>query len=155
MGDRTDRVGKSSSSTFKGVVIPSGNATGVEVPAAIVDGFGAGKRAPVIITINGHTWSSRIAAMRGQLLIGISGANRAACGIALGDEIEVKLELDETPRVVDVPPDLASALTKAKVRKAFDTLSHSRQRQHVLAVEAAKTPATRERRITTVVEALS
>jgi hypothetical protein len=66
---------------------PSGNAAGAEVPAEIVEAFGAGKRAPMVTTINGYSWRSRVAAMRGQLLIGISTANRAASDISLGEEI--------------------------------------------------------------------
>lgn len=142
------------SARFRATVIPSGNAAGVEVPESIVDGFGAGKRAPVVITIHGHSWRSRIAAMRGQLLIGISAANRAASGISLGEEIEVGLTLDEQPREVVVPDDLAAALQKAKLRKVFDALAHTHRRQHVLSVEGAKTAPTRERRIDAVVGAL-
>lgn len=96
----------------------------MEVPAEIVEAFGAGKRAPVVTTINGYSWRSRVAAMRGQLLIGISTANRAASGISLGEEIEVELTLDEQPREVTVPDDLAAALQKAKLRTAFDALAY-------------------------------
>ena len=88
---------------FVATVVPAGNATGVEVPAEVVDALGAGKRPPVTITINGHTWRSRVAAKDGRLLIGISAANRAASAIALGDEVKVTLELDTEPRLVPEP----------------------------------------------------
>ncbi|MCP9623043.1 DUF1905 domain-containing protein [Nocardia otitidiscaviarum] len=139
---------------FRATVIPSGNAAGVEVPEQVIEDFGAGRRAPVLITVNGHSWRSRVAAMRGQLLIGLSAANRAAAGIELGDEIEMELTLDEQPREVDVPDELAAALRKANLRKAFDALSYSRRRQHALAVENAKTAPTRQRRIEAVLAAL-
>ena len=44
----------------------------------IVAALGAGARPPVTITINGHSWKSRIAIMRGRNLIGLSNANRKA-----------------------------------------------------------------------------
>ena len=60
------------------------------------------------ITVNGHTWRSRVASKDGRLLIGISAANRAASAIALGDEVKVTLELDTEPRLVVEPTDLAA-----------------------------------------------
>ncbi|KAB2341328.1 YdeI/OmpD-associated family protein [Actinomadura rudentiformis] len=126
----------------------TGNANGVEVPPEIVEALGSGQRPPVVITINGHTWRSRVAAMRGKLLIGISAANRKASGIAEGEEIEVDLQLDTEPRVVNEPPDLAAALdSDPAARAAFDRLAYSHRRKHVLAIEAAKTAETRQRRI--------
>src|SRR5262245_10176447 len=95
---------------FKAKVVASGNATAVEVPKALLESLSAGARPPVTITINGHSWRSRIAAMRGQSLIGISAANRKASGISEGDRVEVAIELDSEPRTVHEPPDVAAAL---------------------------------------------
>ncbi|MFI0452970.1 YdeI/OmpD-associated family protein [Actinomadura sp. 6N118] len=140
---------------FLATVTPQGNAAGVEVPTEIVEALGSGKRPPVVITINGHTWHSRVAAMRGKLLIGISAANRKASGIAEGDEIEVDLRLDTEPRVVNEPPDFAAALDgDPAARAAFDRLAYSHRRKHVLAIEAAKIPETRRRRIDKAITAI-
>jgi Domain of unknown function (DUF1905) len=65
----------------------------------------------VTITINGHSWKSRVAVMRGRYLLGLSNANRQAAGVATGDEVEVEVEIDAEPRVVIEPPDFARALT--------------------------------------------
>ena len=47
-----------------------------------------------------------------------------------------------------MPADFADALGHdARAGKAFAALSYSHQRRHVLAIEDAKTPETRERRI--------
>lgn len=123
-------------------------ATGVEVPAEVVDGLGGGKRAKVLVTLNGHTYRSSIATMGGRFMIGVNAAVREAAGVAAGDELEVGVELDTAPRTVDVPDDLAAALAAAGARAAFDALSYTRQRQYVEPVEGAKTEATRQRRIT-------
>jgi uncharacterized protein YdeI (YjbR/CyaY-like superfamily) len=109
----------------------------------------------VIITVNGHTWKSRIAIMRGRNLIGLSNANRQAAGVAAGDEVEVDVAFDpETPTVTE-PADFAGALDADPVaRAAYDRLSYSHRREHVLAIEGAKKPETRARRIEKALEML-
>jgi len=67
--------------------------------------------------------------------------------------VDVDLKLDEEPRVVAVPPDFAEVMD-TETRRRFDALSYSRQRQHVLAIEDAKTPGTRQRRITKALDEL-
>ncbi|WP_406301456.1 YdeI/OmpD-associated family protein [Streptomyces sp. NBC_00885] len=140
---------------FRATVEPAGNATGVEVPEDVVDALGAGKRPAVVITINGHTWRSRVAAMGGRFIVGISAANRAASKIAEGDEVEVDLQLDTEPRVVVEPPDFAEALdADPQLRAAYDRLAYTHRRRHVLAIEGAKTAETRQRRVAKAIEAI-
>jgi ribosomal protein S5 len=134
--------------SFQAQVIPSGNATAVEIPAAVVAALEGGARPLIAITINGHTWRSRVALMHGQALVGISAANRAASGIAAGDVVAVTVELDDAPRVVSEPPDLAAALdADPEARAAFDKLPYGLQRKEVAAIEEAKSAETRQRRI--------
>jgi Domain of unknown function (DUF1905)/Bacteriocin-protection, YdeI or OmpD-Associated len=131
-------------------------ATGIEVPPDIVEALGSGKRPPVRVTINGYTYRSTVAVMGGVFMIGVSAENRQATGVVAGDEVEVDLELDTEPRVVEVPADLAEALDGSPAaRQKFDRLSYSHQLQHVLAVEGAKTAETRQRRIGKTVADLS
>src|SRR5690348_17158594 len=87
-------------------------ATGIEVPEEVVAILGAGKRPPVRVTINGHTYRSTIAVMGGVYMLGVSAENRLGAGVAAGDELEVDLELDAAPREVSVPPDFAEALDR-------------------------------------------
>ena len=141
--------------TFTATVVPAGNATGVEVPAEVVGALGAGKRPKVVITINGHSWRSRVASMGGRFVVGISAANRAASGIALGDEVELTLDLDTEPRVVAEPADLVEALDADPLaREGFDRLPYGLRRKHVAGVEDAKTPRRGERRITRLIATL-
>jgi len=130
-------------------------ATGIPVPDDVVDGLGGGKRPKVLVTLNGHTYRSSIATMGGRYMVGVSAAVREAAGVAAGDELEVGVELDTAPRTIAVPDDLAAALAAAGARDAFDALSYTRQRQYVEPVEAAKTEATRQRRISKCVEQLA
>jgi hypothetical protein len=99
---------------FQAKVVPSGNATAVEVPKDGIESFGAGARPPVAISINDHRWRSRIAVMNGKCLVGISAANRRESGIAEGDLVDVLIELDEEPRTLPEPKDLSEALRKIK-----------------------------------------
>jgi len=133
---------------FQAKVISSGNATAVVVPATVMKALGSEGRPLVVVSINGHTWRSRVALMRGQCLIGISAANRAASGVTEADLIQVTLEPDTEPRVVPEPPDLAAALDKIpEARSAFDRLPFGLKRKHVTAIEEAKSPETRQRRV--------
>lgn len=133
---------------FRTHVEPPEPMRGLEVPPEVVAALGGGARPPVTITLNGHSWRSRVALMRGRHLLGLSNADRQAAGVAIGEEVEVELELDTEPRVVVEPPDFARALADDPVaRTAYDRLAHGRKREHVRAVESAKRPETRRRRI--------
>ncbi|WP_327009244.1 YdeI/OmpD-associated family protein [Dactylosporangium sp. NBC_01737] len=130
-------------------------ATGMKVPAEVVESFGRGKKPRVLVTINGYTYRSTVAVYGGEYMLPVSAEVRAGAGIAAGDEIDVDLELDTAPRVVEVPADLAAALTADPAAKArFDGLSYSNQRQHVLALDGAKTAETRQRRLDKTLAAL-
>ena len=123
-------------------------ATGIIVPDEVVESLGAGKRPPVKVTINGFTYRNTIAVMGGVYMVGVSAANRAGAGVAGGDEIDVEIELDIEPRVVEVPEDLAAALAaEPRARETFDRLSNSNKGWHVTQVSGAKTDETRQRRI--------
>jgi hypothetical protein len=110
---------------FDATVIPSGNATAVEVPAEVMAALGPDARPPVAITINGVTWRSRVAAMGGKKLIGISAAHREAAGIAEGETIEVDVILDTAPRTVEEPDDLKAALDASPTTRTPSTSSPS------------------------------
>ena len=133
---------------FRAIVEPPEPMRGLEVPREVVEALGGGARPPVTIKVNGHSWKSRVAIMRGRHLLGLSNANRKAAGVAIGDEVEVELELDSEPRVVVEPPDFAEALNADPVaRAAYDRLAYSHKRARVHAIEGAKKAQTRARRI--------
>ena len=88
-------------------------------------------------------------------MISLSAENRAAAGVAGGDEVDVEIELDTAPREVTVPGDLAVALAaEPAARRTFDGLSYSNKSWHVLQIEGAKTDETRQRRIAKSIDAL-
>ena len=128
-------------------------AVGIPVPEDVVTSLGAGRRVPITVTINDHTYRSSVAPYRGEFMIALSAENRVAAGVEPGDPITVTIEVDDAPRVVEVPADLQSALDAAPAAQAaFSALSFSNQKAHVLSVEGAKTDATRARRVATVID---
>lgn len=127
-------------------------ATGIEVPESVVAALGAGRRPAVRVTLNGYTYRSTVASMGGRFLIPVSAEVRAAAAVAAGDVLEVEIVHDREPRTVEVPDDLAAALdADPYVRPAFDALPFSLRKEHVRAVQEAKKPETRQRRIDKVV----
>jgi hypothetical protein len=132
-----------------------GTTTGFEVPAAVVEGLGGGGRPKVVVTVNGYEFRSSIAKMGGRYLLGVSADRRAAAGIEGGQVLDVTVVLDTAERTVTVPDDLAAALAaNPAAQAAFDKLSYSHRSQHVLAIEGAKKPETRARRVAAAVEKL-
>lgn len=134
---------------FKATIVPdeSVNATGIAVPRSIVDALGSGKKPKVSVSLNGYTYRSTVAVFGGEHFLPLAKVHREAAGVEGGDQVEVTIELDTAPREVDVPKDLAAALKKAGVRAHFDALSYSHRKEHVRAIEEAKAPETRTRRI--------
>lgn len=124
-------------------------ATGYRVPVEVVEALGKGRKKPAVrVTIGPHTYRSTVAAYGDDFFLPLSAENRTAAGVVAGQEIEVDIELDTEPREVSVPVDFAEALDAAPpARERFESLSYSNKRRYVLAVDAAKTPETRQRRI--------
>ena len=130
-------------------------ATGIEVPEEVVAGLGSHKRPPVRVTIGEYTYRSTVARMGGRFLLPVSADVRTGAGVAAGDEVDVDVVLDDAPREVTVPDDLAAALAAVRgARARFDALNYTARKEAVRGVEEAKAAATRERRIAKVVDGL-
>jgi hypothetical protein len=142
---------------FSAMVILGGKtATGIEVPASVVESLGSRKRPAVHATVEGYTYRTTVAPMSGSFWIPLAAEHRTAAGVSAGDVVTVDLELDTAPRTVDVPDDLAAAMDAAPgARAAFDALSYSNRRRHVLSVEGAKSSETRRRRVDKAVTELA
>ena len=139
---------------FESVVELGGKtATGIPVPDEVIESLGSGKRPPVAITINGHTYRTTAVRMGGRFYVPLSAENREAAGVAAGDDITVDIEADTAPREVTVPDDLAAAMDDA-ARAAYDGQSYTHRKEWVRWVEEAKKPETRAARIEKTVTGL-
>lgn len=124
------------------------SATGIEVPAAVVEALGAGKRPAVRVRLDDHEFRTTLGVMGGRTMIPVSAAVRKEAGLTAGDEVAVVLTVDASPREIDLPDDFARALAAEPAALAFyETLSNSLKRYHVDNVNGAKTEETRARRI--------
>ena len=134
--------------SFETTLSATGNNTGIVVPAELIEELGAGRRPPVLVSVNGYEYRNTIGVMRGQHLISLSAAVRKETGLSAGDAIKVQITVADKPRPVEIPPGLQSALeTNPTAQAFFAKLSNSLQRYHVDNINAAKSNETRDRRI--------
>jgi len=165
--------------TFRATIEnPGGGGAFVRIPFDVEQAFGK-KRVPVKATIDGEAYrgtlvvSPRRAGSRGPLAPAQVQANgvrmgepchilivlkeiRERIGKTFGDEVEVTLEEDTEPRVVEVPPDFQQALDRDTVAKAtFQKIPYTHQREYVRAILEAKREETRRSRIAKEIEMLT
>jgi antitoxin component of MazEF toxin-antitoxin module len=129
------------------------DATGITIPFDVEKVFGA-KRVPVKVRINGAEHRSTIIRMGGKYVVGVPKVFREAAGVKAGEAITVILEKDNEKRTVEVPKDLAEALTKADLTDVFSKMSYTHQKEYVNAVIESKREETRLRRIDKTIEQL-
>lgn len=132
------------------------NNTGIEVPEEILAALGRGRRVKVVATVNGYTYRTSIAPAYGKILMPFSSEHRTASGLSGGEAIEVELTVDDAPRDVDVPADLATALAGTPEAAAFfNGLSYTNKRAYTLWVDEAKKAETRSARVERAVAMLA
>jgi hypothetical protein len=135
---------------------PRGPAAAVVLSDEQVGQIGEGKKVfPVTATINAYAWRGRVARMGGENLIGLSKEHRTGAGVQIGEAVTVAIALDEAPRAVDVPPALQAALAHdPEALRIYDGLAFTHRKEFARWVAEAKKPATRDGRVTRVVEML-
>ena len=71
------------------------------------------------------------------------------------DEVEIVIEEDAGPRVVEIPRDLKAALeANPNAQALFLKLSYTHQKEYVDWILDAKRPETRQRRVASTIEML-
>ncbi len=131
-------------------------ATWIKIPQDIQQGLGWRRRVAVRGTLNESPFRSSAFPYGGVHYLGVNRKLRAAAGIEAGDLVRVSIEEDTEPREVVTPLDLQEALkTSPAARTVWENLSYSHRREYANAIEEAKKPETRTRRIRRTLEALS
>lgn len=147
-----------SEATFRAPVRSSEGGGGghlVDVPPEVVEALGGKGRIPVIATFDGVPYRGSIVRMGGGAVLGVRKAIMAEAGVSVGDSLTVVVRNDEAPREVEVPDDLAEALVRNDpARAAFEGLSFSHRREYVEAINEAKRPETRARRVERTIQAM-
>jgi hypothetical protein len=142
--------------TFRAVIQDAGGGGAyVEIPFDVEAAFGS-KRPRVKAVIAGVPYRGSLVRMGSEChILGVLKAIRARAGKDVGDAVDVSLEADLEPRVVQVPPELAQALQREPAARArFDSLSYSHQREYVGFILEAKREETRAKRVAKTVELL-
>ena len=140
--------------TFVTRIAADGNNTGIEVPPVNLAELGPSKRPPVVVAIGDYSYRSTVATMDGRHLIPLSKAHREASGIGAGDEVTVRLTLDDGPREVEIPAPLRTALVQGGLLDAFGSLSYTARKEACRQVAEAKAEDTRARRVQKVVDSV-
>ncbi len=127
----------------------SGAACWVDVPFDLKATFGKGNLVPVVALWDGRvTYRGSLAKMGGPCAMLLCRKDvLAALGKAAGDEVDVHVTLDTSPRPVEVPEALQAALDARPDVAAWERLSPSCRREYADWVGEAKRPATRDRRV--------
>ncbi len=119
-----------------------------EIPPDVTTALGGLKQMRVTGTLNGMAFRSSTMPYRGAFHVGVHKAVREAAGVDIGDEVELTLVRDDSPRVLELAPELEEALAaEPALRERFDALSFSRRREMADPVTEAKKPETRAARV--------
>lgn len=95
-----------------------------------------------------RVWSSTMPYGGRGLFMGVHKATRTAAGVAVGDEVDIFVTRDETPRVLELAPELEAALAaEPGLRARLEMLSFSRRRELADPVTEARRPETRAARV--------
>ena len=135
--------------SFRAVIQEAGGGGAfVEVPFDVEKAFGK-KRVPILATIDGEPYRGSLVRMGADChMLIVLKEIRAKIGKQPGDEVEVTVEEDGSPRVVEIPDDLKAALRAVpEARTLFQSLAYTHQREYVKAIEEANRPETRRARI--------
>ena len=128
----------------------------VTVPFDVEQAFGR-KRVSVNATVDGVPYRGSLVRMGGERhILGILKSIRNEIGKQVGDKVEITLEEDSSPRVLDIPLGFLKALkVSPEAGRAFEALSFSHRREYVNWIMEVKRIETREKRITKAIEMLS
>jgi hypothetical protein len=142
--------------TFKAVIEDAaGGGAFIKIPFDVEAAFGK-KRVKVKATIDGEPYRGSLVRMGEPChILGILKDIRKKVGKGVGEEIEVTLEEDLEPRVVEVPADLAQAFAQdSQAESLFQRLSYTHQKEYVTWIESAKQESTRCDRVAKTIEKL-
>ena len=141
--------------TVTTTVVPRGPAGALILTDTQVEQLGGGKRAPLQVSVGDRSARLRLAVMGGENMIGLSKANRSALAVDIGDTVTAVITVDEAPREVELPAELATALAAhPEARAAYEKLAFTHRKEYATWVAEAKRPETRERRVTQTIERL-
>lgn len=141
---------------FRSVIeAATGGGAAAKIPPDITAALGGLKQMRITGTLNGTPFRSSTMPYRGAFYLGVHKATREAAGVEIGDEVELELTRDDSPRVLEIPPELEAAFAaEPALRERFEALSFSRRRDLAGPISEAKKPETRAARLEKALSAL-
>lgn len=140
---------------YRTKIVQTGNNTGIAITESQLAELGGGKRPLVVVTLNDYSYRSAVGKMKDKFMISLSAENRKNANVSGGDEVEVQVELDTSPRIVEIPKELDRAFDKSPgYREKFEKLAPSKKKAMALLVSSARSDETRKRRIQKILSEL-
>lgn len=133
----------------------SGGGAWVDFPFDIKETYGRGNLVPFKAVFDDRVeYRGSLAKMGGDCAMVLLRKDiREQIGKQPGDTVQVRIEVDATPRTVKVPKDFQVALSKTPVAKeVFDKFAFTHKREYVRWIEEAKRPETRASRVEKSIE---
>jgi len=132
-----------------------GGGLGIRLPFDPKEAFGKA-RAPVRVTIGQHpAFPATVMVYSGIAWIGLRKGQIADMGLAADAPVDVRVELDDAPREVDVPAELEAALAAdPQAKAAYERLSFTHRKEYARWVAEAKREATKADRAAKTIERL-
>jgi len=132
-----------------------GGGAAAQIPPDLGAELGGMKQMRVTGSLNGHAIRTSTMPYRGGFYVGIHKAAREEAGVEIGDAVELELTRDDSPRVLELAPELEAAFAaEPELRAHFDALSFSRRRELADPIADAKKPETRAARLERAVTSL-
>ena len=134
---------------FKSVIEAArGGGAVARIPDELVKPLGGLKQMRVIGKVNGVDCRTSTMPYRGAFYLGLHKHTREAAGVAIGDEVEIEITRDDSPRVLELAPEFEATLAaEPDLRARFDGLSFSRRRELADPIAHAVKTETRTARI--------
>ena len=125
------------------------------IPASFTDAVGTKGRINVLATVDGAEFrATLLPSSNGHYLV-YDHAMREHCGKKIGGTVHVSLEVDDQPREVEIPQDVAAALAGSEAAMGkFTSLPYYLRREEINKINTAKTLPTREKRIKALIDKL-
>ncbi|MBK8945175.1 MAG: DUF1905 domain-containing protein [Ignavibacteriae bacterium] len=142
---------------FNAEIMLKENGAFVYFPYDVIKEFGTKGQVKVKAKFNGVKYRGSLAPMGMEFhLLGIKKEIRDAIKKDIGDIIEVIVEQDLEPRIVEVLKDFQSALNKNNsAKEIFEKFAYTHRKEYVRWIEEAKKEETRNKRIAKAIEMIS
>lgn len=141
---------------FSGVLqAREGGGVYVEFPRDVEKLYGVKGRVPVRVTFDGVPYRGSMVRMgTPRHILLILKEIQVKLGKGPGAKIRVTVELDDAPRVVDLPADVEAAFKKAGVLERYRSLAFTHQREYANWIAEAKKAETRARRVEKAIDVI-